>query len=355
MKTIAAYAAACLALAFAGAPARAQVNADLKALIAAAGKEGTLNLSWSQGTLGGSQGAAMIEAGLNKAYGTNIKIKFTPGPEVARIGNQLATEFQAKQPATTDVYLAAAAQIAPLVGFDMFEPVDWVRYLPDRIKPDMTEVGGQFIRLNTGLSGVTYNSAVAPMKPTSLDDFLKPEWKGKIASTPYAASFDVFLADDMWGQAKTVDYVKKLSTQISGLMRCGDAERIATGEFLALVMDCTGQDALIWQERGAPLEQMIPLDAAQERFNYFGVPKNSGSRNAAKLFAVFMMTPEGQKLAYDTWKTDLHQFPDAHIRKTVDAYTAKGVKFKEVTVEWWLKHPEIDQGKSELIKILTSK
>jgi len=31
------------------------------------------------------------------------------------------------------------------------------------------------------------------------------------------------------------------------------AERVATGEYLALVMDCTGQDALIWQERGAPL------------------------------------------------------------------------------------------------------
>jgi hypothetical protein len=31
------------------------------------------------------------------------------------------------------------------------------------------------------------------------------------------------------------------------------------------------------------------------------------------------------------------------------------VKFKEVTIEWWLKHPEIDEGKSELIKILTSK
>ncbi len=356
MKTITGISIACVLFACAVPRARAaEINADLKALSTAAAKEGSLDLSWSQGTLGGSQGAALIEAGMNKYFGTNIRLKFTPGPEVARIGNQIATEFQAKQPATTDVYLAAAAQIAPLVQFDMFEAADWAKLLPQRIKPDMTEVRGQFVRLNTGLSGVTYNSAMAPMKPTTLEDFLKPEWKGKIASTPYAASFDVFLADDMWGKQKTIDYVKKLSAQISGLMRCGDAERIATGEFLALVMDCTGQDALIWQERGAPLEQMIPLDAAQERFNYFGVPKNAKSPNAAKLFTVFMMTQEGQKLAYDTWKTDLHQFPEAHIRKTVDIYSAKGVNFKEVSIEWWLKHPEIDEGKSELIKILTSK
>jgi hypothetical protein len=31
------------------------------------------------------------------------------------------------------------------------------------------------------------------------------------------------------------------------------------------------------------------------------------------------------------------------------------VKFKEVTVGWYRDHPEIDAGKSELIKILTTK
>jgi hypothetical protein len=55
------------------------------------------------------------------------------------------------------------------------------------------------------------------------------------------------------------------------LIRCGEAERIATGEYLALVMDCTGQDALQWQEKGAPVGQMMPLDAAQLRYYYFAI------------------------------------------------------------------------------------
>ncbi len=142
----------------------------------------------------------------------------------------------------------------------------------------------------TGLSGATYNSALAPMKPTTLEDFLKPQWKGKIASTPYAAGFDILLAEDVWGKEKTVNYVRALSQQITGLIRCGEAERIATGEYLALVMDCTGQDALQWKEKGAPLEQMMPLDAAQQRYYYFAIPKNAQHPNAAKLYTLFMMT-----------------------------------------------------------------
>jgi ABC-type Fe3+ transport system substrate-binding protein len=328
---------------------------ELKSLIAAATKEGGVNLSWSQSTLGGSQGASRIQAALNKRFGTNIRLNFAPGAEMARIGNQLATEHRAGQPAHIDVYLGAAAQVAPLVDLKFFEAPDWRKYLPDRIKPEFVEVNNQFVRFVTGLSGVTYNSRLAPFKPTTLMDFLKPEWKGKIASTPYAASFDVLVADDVWGKEKTFDYVRKLSGQISGLIRCGDSERIATGEFIGLVMDCTGQDAKVWQERGAPLEQMVPLDAAQLRYYYLGVPKHAKNPNAAKLFTVFMLTEDGQKLAYETWKADLHIYPGSQLGKQVDEYVAKGVAFKEVTIEWWLKHPEIDLNKRELIKILTTK
>ncbi len=197
----------------------------------------------------------------------------------------------------------------PVLKVNFFEAVDWKKYLPGRITDEMIEQDGQLIRIVTGLSGATYNSALAPMKPTTLEDFLKPAWKGKIASTPYSAGFDILLAEDVWGKEKTVNYVRALSKQITGLIRCGEAERIATGEYLALVMDCTGQDALQWKEKGAPLEQMMPLDAAQQRYYYFAIPKNAQHPNAAKLYTLFMMTEEGQKLAYDTWKTDLHFLP----------------------------------------------
>jgi ABC-type Fe3+ transport system substrate-binding protein len=332
-----------------------EINATLKELAAAANREGTLTLSWSGSTFAGIQGAARYQAALNKTFGTNIRVNFLPGADMARIVNTLATEHSAGQKASVDIALGAAPQIVPVLKVNFFEPVDWKKYLPGRITDEMIESNGQLIRIVTGLSGATYNSALAPMKPTMLEDFLKPAWKGKIASTPYAAGFDILLADDVWGKAKTVNYVRALSRQITGLIRCGEAERIATGEYLALVMDCTGQDALQWKEKGAPLEQMMPLDAAQQRYYYFAVPKNSQHPNAAKLYTIFTMMEEGQKLAYDTWKTDLHFLPGSKMGKMIDDYKKRDVKFKEVTVNWYSQHPEIDSGKSELIKILTTK
>ncbi len=327
----------------------------LKDLVAAANKEGALTLSWGTSTYDGAQGAARFQAGMNKMFGSNVQIDFVPGSDMARIGNQIATEFSAGQKADADIMLGAAPQMAPLIKLDLFGPVDWHSYLPSRIDPKITEFDGRLIRVATGLTGATYNSSLAPMKPVTLQDFLKPQWKGKIASTPYAAGFDVLLASDVWGKEKTINYVKKLSHQIAGLIRCGESERLATGEYLALVMDCTGQDALVWQAKGAPLAQMMPLDAAQERYYYFGIPKNAQHPNAAKLFTLFLLTDEGQKISYDTWKIDLHTFPDSRMGRMVDDYKKLNVKFKEVTTEWYLRHPEIDADKSELIKIITTK
>jgi ABC-type Fe3+ transport system substrate-binding protein len=359
-RTASAAACALLALASAVAPvggvAQAEeMNARLRDLVAAANKEGSLTLSWSTSTYDGPRGAAIFEAAMNKMFGSNVRVNFVPGADMARIGNQLATEYSAGQKASADIMLGAAPQMATLVKADLFEPVQWSSYMPSRIDAGMTEVGGKLIRMATGLTGSTYNSSLAPMTPTTLEDFLKPEWKGKIASTPYAAGFDVLFATDVWGKQRTVDYVEKLSRQVAGLIRCGEAERVATGEYLALVMDCTGQDALQWQAKGAPLAQMMPLDAAQERYYYFGIPKNAQHPSAAKLYTLFILTGEGQKLSYDTWKIDLHTLPGSRMGKTVDDFGKQNVKFKEVTTEWYLQHPEIDASKSELIKIITTK
>ena len=356
MKRTKAFSVAGALVVLACAAAQAQeVTPALKDLVAAANSESALTLSWSPSTYDGAQGAARFQAAMNKMFGSNVRINFVPGADMARIGNQLATEYSAGQKAGIDIMLGAAPQMVPLVKLDIFQSVDWRHYLPSRIDAGMMEFDGKLIRVATGLTGATYNSNLAPMKPATLDDFLKPQWKGKIASTPYAAGFDVLLASDVWGKQKTVDYVEKLSHQIAGLIRCGEAERIATGEYLALVMDCTGQDALQWQAKGAPLAQMMPLDAAQERYYYFGVPKNAQHPNAAKLYALFMLTEEGQKLSYDTWKIDLHTMPGSRMGQMVDDFSKRNVKFKEVTAEWYLRHPEIDAAKSELIKIITTK
>jgi ABC-type Fe3+ transport system substrate-binding protein len=349
------FAAVGILLSIAAPAPAAQFNDALKALIKQADSEGALSLTWGGTTLGGVQGAERAQAEMNKMFGTKIRIDFVPGPDMARVANQLTTEYTAKQKAHVDIMLGAAAQIAPMVRADELRSIDWRALMPDRIAPEMIEMDGRMIRIVTGLSGATYNSGLAPMKPTTLQDFLRPEWKGRIASTPYAAGFDVLVADDVWGEAKTFDYVRKLSKQVAGLIRCGDTERIAMGEYLAIVMDCTGQDALVWQEKGAPIDQMMPLDAAEERYYYVTIPKHAVHPAAATLYSLYLMTPEGQKFAYDSWKTDLHLFAGSKMSAIIADYRKRNVPFKEVTVAWWLQHPEIDRKRSDLIKIITTK
>jgi ABC-type Fe3+ transport system substrate-binding protein len=330
----------------------AEFSPAMKDLIAAAQKEGTVSVSYGTSSLGG---AKLIEAAMNKLFGTRIDVRFAPGPAMARVANQLMTESKAGQPAFTDMFVSAAAQHTPLVERKMLLAVDWKALLPDRIKDAAIEEGGMALRVGTGMSGVTYNSEAAPFKPARLADFLDPRWKGKIASTPYAASFDSLAANDMWGPKKTLDFLRKLSGQVAGLIRCGDMERIASREFAALVMDCTGQNALVWQEKGAPIAQMIPLDAAQLRYYYTSVPKHTRHPAAAKLFVAFLQTPEGQKIIWDTWKVDLHIFPESHMAKQVAELKAAGAEPKEVTISWWMQHPEITKTQREMVKILRKK
>ena len=68
-----------------------------------------------------------------------------------------------------------------------------------------------------------------------------------------------------------------------------------------------------------------------------------------------MLTAEGQRLAYKTWKADLHIYAGIADRQEDRRVPQARGEFKEVTIDWWLKHPEIDSEKRELIKMLTTK
>src|ERR1700756_1849725 len=113
-------AALVLSLVLACTMARAQApNPALQALIAAADKEGALTLSWSTSTYDGAPGAARFQAAMNKLFGTHIRVNFLPGADMARIGNQLATEYAAGQTAGVDVMLGAAPHMAALAKLDV--------------------------------------------------------------------------------------------------------------------------------------------------------------------------------------------------------------------------------------------
>ena len=154
----------------------AQWSPAMSGLIKDANKEGKLKLLWGEGTLGGTKGAAKFEQMMNKMFGTDIKISFTPGASMPQIGSQIGAEFAAGQSAATDVYIGADSYLTPLVKRKIFHEVEWPKYLPGRITNEMVEGERTSLRVYTGIPGIPYNTRRTPKNevPKTLKDMLKP-------------------------------------------------------------------------------------------------------------------------------------------------------------------------------------
>jgi ABC-type Fe3+ transport system substrate-binding protein len=344
-----------LALVSTGPAPAAEFSPELKAVVAAAKAEGALSLVWGEGTFGGTSGAKLFEQQINAMFGTDIRITFTPGASMPQVGNDIAVRQAAGQPSPTDVYIGYADVLSRLAPRKPFAAADWEKLLPGRITGAIVDENGTNLKVVTALPGIAYNSKLAPSKPEKLVDLLRPEWKGKLAATPYAANFDILAANDMWGRDRALDFVRKMSAQASGLMRCNEGERLATGEFLAFAITCSGTDFLDTVRKGAPIVQVPPTDFPALGYFYLGVPKNAVHPNAAKLYAVFCMTQEGQALVRQTWDTDLDLFPETGTHKIVlDLEQARGAKFHRIDIAWYQTHPEAYEAWKEIEKIFTA-
>ena len=354
--------AKCVALALAGlivsfhSSLAADFTPELKALIAAAQKEGELRLTFGEGSAGGEAGAVRFEKGLNEMFGTNIKLVFTPGPSMPAMASQITTLNAAKQPSPSDVYVGWSRHYPALYKRKVLQSFEWTKFLPGRITPDMVELDGAAVKFATSIPGVYYNTKLSPYKPQRLSDFLKPEWKGRISTTPYSAGFDILAGKDIFGPQKALDYAKQLSPQIAGLTRCDENERLASGEFLAMVMDCgdLGLDAII--KKGAPIAHFTPKDYPTMSYYYLSVPKNAPNAAAGILFTVYASLPEGQKIIRDSWGGDMNLYPEAKMHQTAQAVEAEiGQKLHSIDLVWQRGNDEGRKTHGEINKILAVK
>ncbi len=53
-----------------------------------------------------------------------------------------------------------------------------------------------------------------------------------------------------------------------------------------------------------------------------------------------MMTAEGQKFSWDSWKDDLHFFPESRIAQEVRDLLDSSIKVKLQSIQWSQDHPE---------------
>jgi len=337
----------------------ASVAPQLQAVIDGARKEGQLNFVWGEGTQGGTKGIEQLAAGFNKAYGLSLKVQFTPGPSMPDMGAKMIQEFQTNRPATSDLYVGYAVHMASAVQAGVLEAVDWPSRAPNIKAPSLASGNGAVVPFETSLDGIGYNTQklTGSAVPKTLQDLLKPEYKGKLASTPYAANFDYLATDAFWGEQKTVDFITKFSAQLAGLIRCDEMSRLSTGEFQAMALLCSQSNVYQEKARGGPLDIVIPSDAPLLIPLYVGLPKNSAHPNAAKLWVNYLMTREGQDTLYQYDFEDAQQMAGSKTAQQLEGLKSAGVKLSTVDFSTMQAQDpkEYARRRSEIQKILTAK
>jgi iron(III) transport system substrate-binding protein len=285
-------------------------NAKVQKLIDGARAEGELNVILSSSFFHGGEALPEVQQAFNSYFGLNTRINRTVGPSMPQMAGRLIQEAQAGKAPSTDLYHGSDEHIAMMLTADILQSVDW-RELDPRIPAQAVAEKHVAVAYGTWYPGITYNdSLVAPSDvPRTMKDVLDPKWKGRIASTPYAAGFYRLALSNEWGGDATTAYVQQLADQVGGLIRCGEFERILSGEFVMHAMNCGVNIDQQQRADGKPLNFVIPSDAIHASYYTFAVPKGSAHPNTATLFALFMMSEQGQRLSYRADYLDLHLLP----------------------------------------------
>ena len=252
-----------------------------------------------------------------------------------QFASRIIQEEKAGQPASSDLFIGSENHVARM----SLKKLDWPKSFPHITRP-MTDWDGRVLIVVSRTPGFTYNTNLVRDNevPQTVEDTLNPKWKGKIASTPYAASFDRLAL--IWGEEKTTAFMQKFTKQVAGLIRCGEEERVANGEFAMLVFNCDLADANDMQQKGAPVNGRIFKDAGILSYWYLAVPSNSAHPNGASLLAAFLLTKEGQEILWKTEKTSSHLVEATYMYKFVKEQERQGVKFYANPVSEVVKNQE---------------
>lgn len=295
-------------------------TAAMKELAAAASREGELNLNWgmSQPNMG-----PFIEA-FNAEY-PGIEITVTPDQNQPANAAKLIQELKAGRPSSTDAFIGVPEFIW-LLGpqrADALAAVDWASLAP--WTEDLVGAEGTALTFFDQIPGFTYNTTMLDESelPTSAAEI--PEIDQPIASTPYAAQFNVLATDVAMGREPLLEYLAGLDPD--GMIGCGDLSRVASGEFAGLWIACGKNIGDIFAAQGAPLETHVVEDAAITYPWYMAVPKNAANPNAAKLWLIWMTTPTAQKILFEREFADNKRIEGSQTAEQIADYEAQGYEF----------------------------
>jgi iron(III) transport system substrate-binding protein len=147
---------------------------------------------------------------------------------------------------------------------------------------------------------IVYNTRkVAAKDVRRYTDLLKPQWKEKIgvSTTKYIVTYALM---DLYGKEKGMDFLKKLAAQ-NPVARAGGTliiELVGAGEFdLGFSVNADSVEAV--RRKGAPVDWARLDEPSYGDIQATGVLVKARRPNAARLFANFLVSKEGQQKLAD--------------------------------------------------------
>ena len=268
-----------------------------KMLEEGAKKEG--EFSWYS-TLEVEVGSRPVNEAFQKKY-PFLKSEFIRSTSAATMQRATA-EFRAK---SVRVDVVAAGAVDGLSGLGLLQKF-WSPYLAE-YNPDYLDKGGEWVGFRTGWVGIAWNTnLVKPGEaPKSWEDLINidPKFKGKIAWPNTAVSGGPRLITHwraMWGDDKTVEFLKKLAT-LDIRTSLGSTNEVIDqtilGEYafsFASAMHVVGR----LKADGAPIDG-ANYDPALTKTSGLAPLNGAPHPHAAMLFMDWMLSTEGQQALAD--------------------------------------------------------
>lgn len=272
--------------------AKAAGNDAITQLYTAAKKEGTVVIR------GPSDPVIYQKAQerLNKEY-PGIKIDhFESLPEP--VVQNLITESQAGKPSSVDIVQSGSLRaVRPLIDRDMLAAYPgWEK----DFGLDAVYAGHRFVGNYNLALPIAYNTKLvsAQEAPKSWDDLAESKWKGrKIIVEARLVPFAMLGAEI--GKAKAIELAKKLLAQDPIIVQGGTTalQALAGGQApIAIGLYAYAVDKL--KKKGATID-WVPVSPLPLLTSALGVVKTAPHPNAARFFAGWMGSIEGQKIIYE--------------------------------------------------------
>ena len=208
------------------------------------------------------------------------------------------------------------------------------------IDKDLTDAKGFWTAYYVNACVLGWNTKLVKKDqvPKTYEALLDPKWKGGQISVDTEAYGMLQGLIGVWGKEKAVAYFKKLAAQ-EPVPKRGNTERVqlaVAGEYPLII--AYNQTMERMTQRGAPID-WLPLEPAVVQVNPAMIAAKAPHPNAARLFADFILSKEGQEM--------LRHFQRIPVRKDVEPDPPRLFRgFKRV-----LESPEGYKNFDETVKL----